>query len=178
LLKSVAPSDARSPLDVSKRFQIRFAQQAALHAPFHARPPPGAYPSSKSVLTMVDVNPITAADTLLGLLLFKGLPRLAMVRPSPALLSRTFTPARLPCKQVRLTLARYPRVSLTFRVACLSHIPKNTFKTAVLLEVHSLVTLHTFLKAPQPWLIFSPQAPQCVTACRQTLLGLRFLLPE
>jgi hypothetical protein len=126
----------------------------------------------------VDVNPIAAAVTLLGFFLFKGLPRRTMVRPSPALLSRTFTPARLPCKQVRLAFARYLRVSLTCRVACLSHIPKNLFKTAVLLEVHSLVTLHSFLKALPPWLIFSPQVPECVTASRQTLFGYRFLLPE
>jgi hypothetical protein len=177
-LKCVAPSDARSPLDVSKRFQSPAAQQAARHAPFPTRPPPGVYPSSKSVHTMPDVNPNTAADTLLGFILFKGLPRLAIVRPSPALLSRTFTPVRLPCKQVRLPIARYPRVSLTCHVACLSHIPKNMFKTAVLLEVHSLVTLHTFLKVPPPWLMFSPRAPECVTASRQTLFGLCFLRPE
>jgi hypothetical protein len=113
---------------------------------------------------MPDVNPNTAADTLLGFILFKGLPRLAMQPPSRPLLSRTFTPVHLPCKQVRFPFARCPRVSLTIRVACLSRIPKNTFKTAVLLEVHSLVTLHTFLKAAAPWLIFSPQAPEYVTA--------------
>jgi hypothetical protein len=178
LLKSVAPSDARSPLDVSKRFQSPDLQQAARHAPFPARPPPGGYPSSKSVLTAVDVNPFTAAVTLLGLLLFKGLPRRMMVRPSPALLSRTFTPARLPCKQVRLAFARYPRVSLTCRVACLSCIPKNTFETAVLLEVHSLVTLHSFLKLPSPSLIISRHVPECVTASCRTFFRGHLLLPE
>jgi hypothetical protein len=113
---------------------------------------------------MPDVNPITAADTLLGFFLFKGLPRLAIKPPSRLLLSRTFTPVQLPCKQVRLPFARCPRVSLTLRVACLSRVPKNTLKTAVLLEVHSLVTLHTLLKALPPWLMVSPQAPEYVTA--------------
>jgi hypothetical protein len=113
---------------------------------------------------MPDVNPNTAADTLLGFFPSKGLPRFAMGLLSQPLLPRTFTPVHLPCKQVRLPFARYPGVSLTNRVACLSPIPKNTFKTAVLLEVHSLVTLHTFLKAPPPWLMFSPRAPEYVTA--------------
>jgi hypothetical protein len=111
-LKCVAPLDARSPLDVSKRCQSPSTRQAALHAPFPVRPPPGVYPSSKSVHTMPDVNPNTAADTLLGFILFKGLPRFTMGPPSRTFLSRTLTPARLPCKQVRLPFARYPRVSL------------------------------------------------------------------
>jgi hypothetical protein len=112
LLKCVAPSDARSPLVVSKGFQKRSTRQAVLHAPFPLRPTPGVYPSSKSVHAMPDVNPNTAADTLLGFILSKGLPRFTMGPPSRSLLSRTSTPAHLPCKQVRLPIARYPRVSL------------------------------------------------------------------
>jgi hypothetical protein len=178
LLKCVAPLDARSPLDVSKRFQSRSPQQAALHAPFPVRPPPGGCPSSKSVHTMPDVNPNTAADTLLGFILFKGLPRFAIKPPSRPLLSRTLTPVRRPCKQVRLPFARCPRVLLTNRVACLSRFPKKPFKTAVLLEVHSLVTLHTFLKSTPPWLIFSPRAPEHVAASRKTLFRFCSLRPE
>jgi hypothetical protein len=111
LLKCVVPLDTRSPLDVSKQFQKRSTRQAVLHAPFPIRPPPGGYPSSKSVLAAPDVNPNTAADTLLGFIPSKGLPRFAMEPPSRPLLSRTSTPAHLPCKQVRLPFARYPRVS-------------------------------------------------------------------
>jgi hypothetical protein len=42
--KSVAPLDARSPLDVSSRFQPWLPQQAASSIAFPVRPPPGAFP--------------------------------------------------------------------------------------------------------------------------------------
>jgi hypothetical protein len=63
-------------------------------------------------------------------------------------------------------------------VAGLSLLPQKMFETAVLPGVHSLVTLHTLMKLPLPWLMVSPQAPEYVTASRKTLFGHCSLLPE
>jgi hypothetical protein len=163
LLECVAPLGARSPLDVSSRFRKRFTRQAALHAPFPVCPPPGVYSSSKSVHPVPDVNPNTVADTLLGFIPAKGLPRLAIGSPSRAFLSRTLTPALL-TRRLESPLPGTPESFSTNRVACLSSTPRSTFKTAVLLEVHSLFTLHISLKSAPPWLMFSPQIPEYVTA--------------
>jgi hypothetical protein len=110
LPKAVAPLDARYPHDVTWRFRSRSSRQAALHAPFPVRPPSGSCSFGKSVLTMPDVNPNTAADALLGFSPSKGLPRHAISTPSRALLSRTSTPAPRP--EDRFPFARCPRVLL------------------------------------------------------------------
>jgi hypothetical protein len=112
LLKAVAPLDAPFPHDVTARFQSPSTRQAVLHAPFPLWPPSGRCSSSKSVHPMPDVNPNTRAVALLGFSPSKGLPRHAINPLSRALLSRTFTPVHLPCKQVRFPFARCPRVLL------------------------------------------------------------------
>jgi hypothetical protein len=110
LPKAVAPLDARYPHDVALRFQLRPIQQAAPYAPFPVRPPSGFYSFGKSVLTMPDVNPNTAADALLSFFPSKGLPRHAIGTPSRTILSRTSTP--VPRPESRFPFARCPRVLL------------------------------------------------------------------
>jgi hypothetical protein len=155
-LESVAPLDARSPLDVTSRFPTSLLRQAAGQMTFPAQPPSRVYPSSESVHTVPTVKFITAAVPLLSFLPSKGLSRHAIKTPSRLLLSRTFTPAqstRRPTSPLPVPQSFSPRVArLVFE------------KTAVLPGVSSLVTLHTFEKSAQHWLIVSPRIPEYVTA--------------
>jgi hypothetical protein len=118
----------------------------------------GVVPPASPFLRCRALTRITAAGALLGFLPSKGLPDLAMETPSRLLLSRTW--ALLWSSEEFLPFAPCLRVSLTRPVAGL---PKET---AVLPGVHSLVTPDASLKLASPWLIVSPQDPQCVTACR------------
>jgi hypothetical protein len=93
-LKSVAPSSARSPLDVTSRFPLRFPQQAVFHETFPAQSPSGVYPFSESVHPLPGANPNNGADPLWGFLPSKGLPDQTIAPPSRHLLSCTLTPAR------------------------------------------------------------------------------------
>jgi hypothetical protein len=162
LLESGAPLDVRSPLDVTSGSLLRASHSklpsTRIHSPLAVFR--GLIPSSKSVHTMPDVSPNTAADTLLGLLPSKGLPGPTMASPSRCLLSRTSTP--VPRSGERFPFARAPE----------SHsraLWLVSSETAVLPGVYSLVTLHTLLERAPPWLMVSPRAPKTVTAFRQTL---------
>jgi hypothetical protein len=147
-------------------------QQAALHGTFPARPPSGVVPSSESVHPAAGVNLSSGVAPLLGFIPSKGLPGHAMELPSQPLLSHTFTPVRSAARRPLHSPSPVPQ----------SIPPRNLWlaseEAAVLPGVCYLFTLHILLELASPWLMVSPQAPEYVTASRQTLFGLRSFRPE
>jgi hypothetical protein len=155
-LKSVAPLDARSPLDVASWFASAFLRQAAVQMTFPAQPPSGVYPFSESVLTVPTVKFITAADPLLSFLPSKGLSRYAIETPSRLFLSRTFSPVHL----TRKPASPLP-VPQSLTHASLGLSPKRLPSFLGSLPL----SLFTPFRSPPPlWLIVSPQVPEYVTA--------------
>jgi hypothetical protein len=75
LLESVAPFDARSPLDVTEPLRLSGPRQAAFLFASTARPSSGGYPSSKSVHTMTGVNRVHRSRYSPGLPPLQGSPR-------------------------------------------------------------------------------------------------------
>jgi hypothetical protein len=136
LLKSVAPLDARSPLDVTVLCRLGDPRQAASHSAFPARPPSGGCPSSKSVLTMAGVNRVHRSRYSPGLPPLQGSPR---PRDGYALTSPPLT---------YLDSVSSARKHLPFRPVPQSIAPRGLWlvfesepsKTAVLPGVYSLVT--------------------------------------
>jgi hypothetical protein len=175
-LESVAPSDARSPPDITSRVRPCFPRQAAFRDSFPAQLPSGVYPSSQSVLPW-SVLPFHRS---------RSSPGLGPLQGSPRFLDRhAFTHPPLPHfhagsprPKVWLPFARCPRVLLSQPVAGLSTLPKEPFQTAVLPGVYSLVTLDYLVESAPPWLMVSPQVPEYVTASCRTLFGPRSLRPQ
>jgi hypothetical protein len=140
--ESVAPLDARSPLDVSSRSRPYAPQQAVLHTALSVRPSPGGFPLQ---------SPFTDCRRLSRTI---G-PMLSWVSAPPRVshdlrwrrLHGPFSHAlQTTPHQFRKTGSKPPRcpgASLTRRVAGLSPLPQKMFETAVLPGVPSLVTLHT-----------------------------------
>jgi hypothetical protein len=122
-LESVAPLDARSPLDLASRFQYRFPRQAAFRNPFPARWPSGVFPSGKSVLPR-SVLPSRRSRSSPGFGPLQGSPRL---RDGHAFthLPLTHFDAGSPHPKARLTFARCPRVSLNATCGLSLHHPEG-----------------------------------------------------
>jgi hypothetical protein len=155
-LKSVAPLDARSPLDVASWFPPTFLRQAAVQMTFPAQSSSGVFPFSESVHTVPTVKFITAADPLLSFLPSKGLSRYAIETPSRLFLSRTFSPVHL----TRKPASPLP-VPQSLTHASLGLSPKRLPSFLGSLPL----SLFTPFRSPPPlWLIVSPQVPEYVTA--------------
>jgi hypothetical protein len=137
LLESVAPLDARSPLDVTRQVPLDVPRQAAFSLVVPAQPPSGGCPSSKSVHTMTGVNQNHRSRCSPGLPPLQGSPR---PRDGNALTPPPLTHFQLRFQhpEERLPLCPVPQ-SLTTRGLWLV-FPGEPFKTAVLPGVYSLVT--------------------------------------
>jgi hypothetical protein len=119
LLESVAPLDARSPLDVTRQVPLDVLRQAAFCLVFPAQPPSGGCPSSKSVPTMTGVNLNHRSRCSPGLPSLQGSPRPrdgnALTPPPPTYFQLRFRHPKVPSPSPRTSESCSTRP-----VACLS----------------------------------------------------------